>query len=486
MNENNFKQKRKYYMKMLSVQKYLVTLFILASMYAQALRADCYAHTIFIPRQMAYNPIYEDALIFYEYAHMEEQFLLSVKPFYTQTVGSSLKKYFNINHQCSMNVQENGSGDIDSLWFQVISAPDTFYSSTLSFSPVQKTFGAMLYFAWILPKDFALTINTAFVKRKNNMHICETNIISGDVGQVPGFATVTQALASSSMQHGKICGTRSKGGVDDIQIKLLKNFKMCDDSLFWDIYGLIGIPTGHGSKAIYLFEPIVGSKHVQIGLGLNAEKSFDFRICDRFSLYGEFKWRYGFKGKETRSFDMTPNGQWSRYMLFTTPTAPADPFFVINNLTFKANVTPRNSFDLLLAAHIELNKFSFELGYNLWFRQAEHVCPCINLPDVGIADLVGIAESANPITTSSTATISQGVAPNEFQMTRDATYTLATANNINACSGAQAASFANAVFGSIGYHYRWFDCGINASFEGASNKNTASVVSVWVNLDARF
>ncbi len=181
-------------------------------------------------------------------------------------------------------------GNIDPLWFQVISAPDTFYSSMLSFSPVQRTYGAMLYFAWMLPADFALTINTAFVGRKNNMRICETNISSGDLGQVPGLTTLTQAFANPQMCYGKICGAQSKGGVDDIQIKLLKNFTLCDDeSFFGDVYGLIGVPTGHGSKAFYLFEPLVGSNHAQLGLGLNAEKSFDMCIGDRFSLYGELK-----------------------------------------------------------------------------------------------------------------------------------------------------------------------------------------------------
>ncbi|CAM6000395.1 unnamed protein product [Sphagnum balticum] len=401
---------------------------------------------------MAYNPIYEDAFVFDEYAQMEEQFLFSAKPIYTQTIGNSIKKYFNINHTCSMNVQEDGSGIIDPLWFQVISAPGTNYSSTLSFSPVQKTYGAMLYLTWMLPADFALTFNTAVVRRKNNIHICENGITSTDLGQVPGFATLTQAFKNPDMLYGRICGTQSKSGADDLQIKLLKNFRSCDASLFGDIYVLVGVPTGHGSKARYLFEPLVGSNHVQFGLGLNGEKSFDFQMCDRFSLYGECKWRYGFKAKETRSFDMKPNGQWSRYLLFTTPTASADPFPAINDLTFRTNVTPRNSVDLLLAAHLEHRHFAFEVGYNFWYRQAEKVRPCINLPAVGIADLVGIAQLANPspvpVTTSSGATISEGVYPNAFQMPHDASYTVVNAQNINCLSGAQAASCTNAVFGS--------------------------------------
>ncbi len=471
------------------ISKYTLALIALVN-HAQLLRADCYAHTIFVPRQMAYNPIYENALVFNEYAHMDEQFLFSVKPIYTQTVGSSIKKYFNINHACSMNVQENGSGNIDPLWFQVISAPGTFYSSTLSFHPIQKTYGALLYLAWMLPADFAITINTAAIQRKNNIHICEQGIISGDIGQAPGFATVTQAFANADLNYGRICGTVSKGGVDDLQIKLLKNFWSCGESFFADIYALVGVPTGRGSQARYLFEPLVGSRHTQVGLGCNAEKSFGFCGCDYFSFYGEFKWRYGCRARELRSFDLTPNGQWSRYLLFTTPTAVATPFPAINVLTFKTDVTPRNAVDLLLAVHVEHRNAIFEVGYNFWYRQAEKVDPCISLPAVGIADLVGIAQLANAmpvtVTSSSAATISEGVYPNEFQMPRDPTYTLETAKNINVCSGAQAASCTNGVFGSIGYHGDCFDFGVNVSYEGAANKNSASIVSVWVNVDARF
>ncbi|MGB8467375.1 MAG: hypothetical protein WCE21_00060 [Candidatus Babeliales bacterium] len=472
-------------------EKSIVALLTITMVFTQPARTDSSAHTIFVPRQMAYNPIYEQALTFDEYAHMGDQFLLlSVKPMYTQTVGSSLKKYFNINHVSDMNVRENGSGNIDSLWFQVISAPDTYYSSTVSFRPIQQTYGTMFYLAWMLPADFALTVNTAFVKRKNNMHIRETDIPADAFGQLPGFTTVSEAFTNPTMTYGKINGSQSKSGVDDLQIKLLKNFRLCDESLLLVAYALAGAPTGHGSKAVSLFEPIVGSKHAQAGLGFNAEKSWNFDRCNRFALYGELKWRYGFKAKETRSFDMTPNGQWSRYLLFTTPTADANPFFAINNLTFKANVTPRNSVDLLLAAHADHNNFCFELGYNFWYRQAEKVTPFITLPEVGVADLVGIAQLANTtpvtVTTASNATISEGVYPNEFQMPRDAVYTLVAADNIDTKSGTQATSLANAVFGSFGYQCERCTVGVNVSYEGAANSNTASIVSVWANIDIRF
>ena len=425
---------------------------------------------------------------------IDDRFLLSIKPIYTQTVGSTIKKYFNIDHAPAMNVvQESGTGVIDSLWFQVIATPGNYYTSTLSFNPVQQTYGALLYCAWQLPWDFALTVNTAFVNRKNNMHIHEANLFPNDLGQVPGLATLTQAFTSTGMSYGKIDGGQSKGGVDDLQIKLIRNFQWCDESLFVDVYGLVGVPTGRGSKAVYLFEPIVGSNHVQCGLGLNAEKSFDIPMCDRFALYGEFKWRYGFKAKETRSFDMTPNGEWSRYLLFTTPSVPALPFAAINELTFKADVTPRSSIDLLLAAHYEVDRWSVELGYNLWYRQAEKVSikNDTTISQYGIADLVGIAGMPTLVPTSaSTANISQGVLPGPNQIVSDPVYTTVLPSNINLASGAAPASFSNGIYASLGYtslctRYP-VDVGINASYEKGSNRNTLDVVSVWANLDIRF
>ncbi len=478
----------------LFIKKSICIVAAFSNFYMQINCSNNYANTIFVPRQMAYNPIYEDALIFHEYAHLDasdyksasNQFILSAKPIYNQTVGKSLEKYFNINQESSMSVAELGSGNINSLWFQVISAPGEYYASNLSFSPVQRTYGALFYFACQLPKDFSITINTAAIGRQNNMQISETEITGNDLGQVPELSSVAQAFTNPNMLYGRIHGKQTKSGFDDIQIKFIKNFKGNDESLFWDVYALVGIPTGAGSTAEYLFEPLVGSQHVQLGLGLNAEKSYTWFNDTQFSFYGEAKWRYGLQGQEMRSFDMTPNGQWSRYMLFTTQTVDANPFFAINDLTFVSQVTPRNSFDLLLAAHMQTERCSFELGYNLWYRQQELVSPIINLNSVGIADLVGIAEFAVPITTSSKATISQSVYPNQYQMARDAAYTFVTNSNINVSSGAQPACLTNAVFGSIGYHHEGIDLSINAAYEGGANTNSSSTVSVWANIDIGF
>lgn len=461
-----------------------VILLIIGS-YLQA--ENFYPRSIFVPRQLSYNPIFENALMLENKIDEEWDWIFSVKPIYTQSVGSKFKKYFTINHKCSLNVQENGSGDVDSLWFNVIAPTGTFYSSELSFKPKRQTYGAVLYFAAQLPCNFQVAITTALVTARNSMHLCESTI--ENPGTCPGYATLTQSFANCSRIFGRIDGTHKKTGVDDVQVKLI--YEACkNDCFYWDMYGLVGIPTGEGSKAYNLFEPLVGSKHAQLGLGTDAQWNIMERDCWSWTLLGEAKYRYAFKADEYRSFDLLPNGQWSRYMLFVNASDPYSFYPAINNLTFQTKVTPRSSFDLYLATHANYNAWNFEIGYDFWYRSAEKVALCCaQLPNnVGIADLKGIAEQ-NPHS-ASTANISQGILAGTNQMVSDTTFIPVTMSDINCISGAAPRGISNSVYGSIGYKFER-DCydlqiGLNASYEGGSNVNTPDNVSTWLNVDLYY
>ncbi len=455
---------------------------------AGALQADdCYPRSIFVPRQLSYNPILENALLLDAKINDLGNYVFSVKPIYTQSVGSKFKEYFNINHKCSLNVQEDGSGDIDSLWFQVDSAPGTFYSSNLSFHPKRQTYGALLYFSAKFCYGLSFNINTAVVQARNNMHICESTI--QNQGILPGNPTVTTSFANCDRKYGRICGDHTKTGLDDIQVKLVYNPYQSEKG-YWDIYVLGGIPTGKGSKAVNLFEPLVGSKHAQVGVGIDAEWNIKTGEGCTWSLLAEAKYRYGFKGDECRSFDLTANGQWSRYMLFVSQTDLFTTFPAINDLTFKVDVTPGSSFDFYLATHAEHERWNFELGYDFWYRSAEKISfDCkTTATGIGVADLVGIARQ-NPFT-ASTANISQGVQPGPNQMKSDAMFVPVTISDINLCSGAQATSISNSFYGSIGYKVEsecnTYQIGLNAAYEVGSSVNTPNNVSAWVDLDFLF
>jgi len=445
-----------------------------------------YPRSIFVPRQLSYNPILENALKLDRQCAEPWDYIFSVKPVYTQSVGSKFQEYFTINHKCSLNVQEDGSGDVSSVWFNVISSNSTFYSSQLSFNPKRQTYGGLLYFAAQLSCDFQLTLNTALVTARNDMHICEKNI--QNLGTCSGYTTVTQSFANPNRLFGRICGAQTKTGLDDIQMKVIYN-PWKGDCVQGDIYGLLGIPTGRGSKARYLFEPLVGSNHVQLGGGTNVQWNIMEHDCGIWSLLGEAKYRYAFKATEWRSFDLKHNGQWSRSMLLVNESDKYVFYPTINKVTFKTEVTPQSSFDLYLATRFNHNAWHMELGYDLWFRSAEKVALCCKqLPFVGIADLKGI--SAQSPQSASTANISQGVQAGANQMKSDTSFVPVTLSDIACISGAQASSLSNSVYGSVGYAFEvtchTMQVGINVAYERGSSVNTPDNVTAWLNFDLYF
>jgi len=210
--------------------------------------SDCYPRSIFVPRQLSYNPIYENALTLHKRIQDSTAYV-SYKPIYTQSVGNRFKQYFTPHHLPELNVQEDGSGDIDSLWFKVISSDSTFYTSTLSLCPVRQTYGALLYGICALPCNFLLSVTTALIGTTNTMRVIERNI--ENVGTATGFPTVKKSLISPERLYGKIGGQLTKIGVDDIQVKLL--YHLPTKCTYTELYALLGIPTGAGSYARYLF-----------------------------------------------------------------------------------------------------------------------------------------------------------------------------------------------------------------------------------------
>jgi len=469
------------------LQQFLVIIFIYAAIsVSTACVAGC-ARSIFVPRQISYNPIFENALTLAQKNESDSDWSFSVKPIYTQNVGDKFKKYFNIDHQQCLNVQENGSGDIGSLWFGLQAENNAMFSSTLSFCPVRQTYGGLIAFSVNLPCDYTLAINSAIVSAKNNMHIHETDIKNPGVNV--GFGNMTQAFANQNKLFGRICGDHTKTGVDDIQVKLIKTI-FDNDCWVVDGYLLLGIPTGKGTKSRFVFEPLVGSKHAQLGLGGNATTTISEYNCGKLTFLSELKWRYGLSGNECRSFDLKKNGQWSRYLLLVNQDDKYARFPAINNLTFYTDVTPRNSVDLYLAAHANHNQWQFELGYDFWYRQAEKVClrPSSNFPmGVGIADLPGITLLSPQ--SASTANISQGtLTPN--QITSDATFVPVTLSDVKVRSGAAPRTISNSFYGSIAYAGELYchpaQCGLSVAYEQGSGVNTPNNVAVWINFDWYF
>lgn len=452
---------------------------------------DNYPRTVFVPRQFSYNAFLESSLRNSPALDGTNnyQFHCSAKPIYSQNVGSKLRKYFSVNHQESMNVQENGSGDIDSLWFQVISPANTSYASALSFKPTWQTLGSLLSGEWKMPYNTVLSFNTAVLRTQTSMHISEAN--NANQGTISYLRTIADSFNNVNRTYGRIENTHvDVVGVDDIQLKLSKTV-LNDNQNCLNLYGLLGIPTGSGSKAYNALEPLVGSKHWQIGLGSDYCRELFSNDSGSLALHSDLRWRYGFAAQERRLFDLTANGQWSRHLLLVNESDKYTNSFATNKLALLAQVTPRSSLDFSCALHFNKSNFNYEVGYNLWYRSSEKAALKNSsqfAANNGIADLVGII-SLNP-QSAGTATIAQSVVAGQYQMTSDTAFTPITLNNLNLRSGAAAASLSQTIYASVGFVTHDLTtpvhCGLSLAYEMGRDVQTPDAFYVWATAGISF
>ena len=242
------------------------------------------------------------------------------------------------------------------------------------------------------------------------------------------------------------CNGRTIGRVSDVELALGWNFFCCDDyHLGLEIRG--SAPAGNKPCGRYVFEPIVGNGHyATLGGGLTSHYMF-WRGCDddkSLGIWLDVNVTHLFKNCQIRSFDFN-NKPNSRYMLLETMKTPAVALFgnttaggaaggtapaaqytgVAGGLVHAINVTTTNvntSFDAQADLAIKLGyqhcNWEFDLGYDLWARSCEKICPkgdglTANLyalkGDAFVYGYTGGTTTATPLSaTESLATIHSG------------------------------------------------------------------------------
>ena len=441
--------------------------------------------TFFTPRSISLDDsTFELALTNYDRYHgdNDDSWLnFYVKPFYQRSrKGCDLARYFLPNNQRCVTLSEDGTGDLDSLFFNLISPAGTFYNSTVCLSPRRTTYGAVFTFYANLDclcDKLWLGINFAAMGAKHDLHVCETGSVAP--GTLSGFTDACDAFNNPEWTAGRLaCRSLKRSGVDDIQLKLGYDYCSNEDS-HGTIYLVTSIPTGKRPRSCYLFEPIVGSKHGSLGLGFNGD--YTFNVCDdhNLTLMGDIKYRYVFRATERRSFDLI-NGDWSRYLPLVSSATPVLLTPGINAFTLNAEVTPRSTINLWTAVHYDYCNWNFELGYNFWWRQAEKVCiKCPLASDIGILDLAGICSGT--ATSANAATIAQSII-NNIALS-DGTFTDLTTSLLNQNSAAHPRALSNKIYASIGYNTECY-ChpillGINGSYEFGHRCAALSQGAVW-------
>lgn len=461
-----------------------------------------HSSSFLMPRSVTHNATLELALATYHIYRDPTADCSSwdfyVTPFYMQSHNSNqIARSFLPNNNCTLNIQENGSGNICSLWLDLIAPPGLFYSSTMTLSPVSKTVGGYFYGRfyfgnccdtnswWIHNAWFSLSC--AAMRVTHALNIEETLTGNMAYGTIPCVTTGIQAFNNPHWCYGKLSPhAHSDSGIDDIQLKLGTNYYSTSNKGRIGCYLVGTIPTGTKPHAQVLFEPLVGTRHGALGGGIMGDYTGPIGEHGQWSLLSDLKYRYLFSGREIRSCDLAGNGDWSRYMLFVNAATTSLSFPAINNCTLPVNVTPRSQIEYWLAMHYAHCAWNVELGYNVWWRATDAITPLCSLPaHVGIYDLAGTV-SGNP-TSASQANISQSaIGPN--QAPSDAVFTPST--RFNCASAAQQSTATNSLYLAFSYNgdvcdeYPWL-CGIGGGYEWALHHALAQG-SIWAKLGILF
>ena len=495
-------------------------LFVQSAAIAQGCDQVCLkgcSRTFFRPRSLSQSSFLELGLSEWETYHRCRKddkdswldFQSSVFYFHSTNRDTLARNFLPCCKDC-ISVEEDNTADISSLWLGIITpGSDTRFQSDVVFRPRRQATGATFKFRI----NFGgLTDNCFWEKMYASLYFPIVHVrhelgfkeVRRSIdGQLEGFANVGQALTNAVYNFGRLCcGKLTETGVDDLQFKI--GYDICIDEVnHYGAYFVLFVPTGHESDACYLFEPTMGSGgHLGVGLGINDSYRFWENECGDHALdiLFDLRWSYFFKDDECRSFDLK-NCEWSRYMRVVNREDTTVSFPAINFLTANADVVPRNTIDIWLAAHYNCCNWNLEIGYDFYWKQAEDIrcarlCSDICDGNIGIFDIVGVIGCEGAATTASRACINASTLVNpegQLSPTRPASdpeFTPITPADINCFSAAQRAQVSSTIYGACSYD--WYVrnlpgmIGFGVSYEIAHKHSTLSQAGIWGKLGISF
>jgi hypothetical protein len=301
----------------------------------------------------------------------------------------------------------------------------------------------------------------------------------------------------TKLTHAKIV-KHSVAGVADVDVALGYKFINTQKYLLGLAFGVTA-PAGNKANGEYMFEPIAGNGgHWGIGGDLYGSIRAWGKIKHNLKFFLRMKYRYLFENDENRTLgikDTRGLRAWGQYHLLGKADAIAGvpktvqyrPLIPAANVTtLRVDVAPGSQFDGILGMTYNNGGFSFDLGYNLYYREAEKVKLDQHLPAatyfVTARDFDVVDVDARSVPDTSATLIDGAPVTANVWYIDDAHLDLHTAETPS--------QFTNSIYGGLGYQFRKWEVpmmmGIGGKYEFASENSALEQWSIWGKMGVTF
>lgn len=304
------------------------------------------------------------------------------------------------------------------------------------------------------------------------------------------FANTAARNASVKLTNALISGAQSETGVADIDVQL--GYKVLDKANYHMALALgLTIPTGNEADGKYLFQPIVGNgKHFGLGGDVCAGARVWGDMDHNLRLSMHLRYRYLFESSEKRTLGVKDaNGvavDGIQYLLVQKYGAAAGTAIIpaANILTKNVDVTPGSQLDGSLALAYNNGGWSVDLGYNMFYREAESV----KLKD-SFADTYAVFATDRRVDNYDTR--GGGGAIDPFAVgAAQAGLPEIKKETLDTRAAATDSAFTNAIYAGAGYTFKEWDTplmlGVGGKYEFANDNNALEQWGVWGKVGVGF
>ncbi len=335
----------------------------------------------------------------------DNSFTFMITPQFGKTFGEAeMGKFFGVGSQNVVPLQYNGDGinqvrqefmfRFSDNTLPSLNAGDkltNFNPATVSLNPRQTSVGA--HFDAIiglapLAQGLSLSIGTALLRNKNDVETIFNDgaIIANQASTISDYLKgIGQSTVQKALSFGLLStNSNEKTQSDDIDLRLRYVLVDKPKSMFGAFISC-RIPTGNEPEAIFLFEPLVGTRHWRFGGGFYGDATINESQASNSTLMVHFdiNYQYAFHANEKRLLDIK-NEAWGKYHLslqagkpFATVanpnvTAIANQFNPLANvLAQDMTVYPGSIFTATFMASYNQGMFACDGGYHFCFKHAE-------------------------------------------------------------------------------------------------------------------